>query len=464
MAKWKKIVELLKLSVSDEEQKVTSGSIDRAIFLLAVPMMLEMIMESLFAVVDVFFVSKLGVNATATVGLTESMMTIVYSIGIGLSAAATAVVARRIGEWNAKDASIAAAQSLYIGLFFSLILSVIGAVFAEDLLRAMGASEELISEGIGYTRLVLAANFGAMFLFLINGIFRGAGNAGIAMRTLWLSNGLNIILCPIFIFGWGPIPAFGVMGAAIATTIGRSVGVCYQLYHLFKGKGIIKVTKEALLVRWAIVKNILSIASGGTGQYLIASASWIFLVRIVSDFGPEALAGYTIAFRTIVFCILPAWGIANAAATLVGQNLGAEQPDRAEKSVWRTGQVCAAFLGLVMIFFLFTAEQLIGFFTIQDQVIIYGVQCLQLVSLGNIAYAYEMVIGMAFNGAGDTRTPTILNFFGFWLFQIPLAYVMATVLGMGPKGVFSAVGISEAAIAVAAIILFKRGKWKLVKV
>lgn len=462
--KSKSIFSLFKQSLSGTEQNYTTGSINKAIFLLSVPMVLEMLMESLFAVVDIFFVSKVSVNATATVGLTESVLTLVYSIAIGLSMAVTAMVARRVGEKQFRRASITAIQAIYLALGISFVIGVSGFWFAEDILRLMGGSEALIKEGVGYTRWMLGGNLSIMLLFLINAIFRGAGDASLAMRSLWLANILNIALDPIFIFGLGPIPAFGVEGAAIATTIGRSCGVFYQLYHLLKGRGIIKLNGIPLQIIPKIIRKMLQIAAGGTGQFLIASASWVFLVRIVSEFGSDALAGYTIGIRVIVFAILPAWGMANAAATLVGQNLGALQPERAEESVWRTAFFNMVFLALVTVFFLTAATPLIGIFTSDESVLLFGKRCLQIVSLGYVFYAYGMVMAQSFNGAGDTKTPTILNFFGFWMFQIPLAYLMAIVFDFGPSGVFWAISIAESVIAVVAIWLFRQGKWKKVKV
>ncbi len=455
---------LFKSAVAGEEKEFTTGSINRAIFMLSIPMILEMIMESLFAVVDVFFVGKLGVDAVATVGLTESMLTIIYSVGIGFSMAATAVVSRRIGEKNPDGAAHAGMQAIYLSLGVSLLISVIGVLFAEDLLLLMGADEKLVAENYRYTQIMLGSNFVIMLLFMINGIFRGAGDASIAMRSLWLANILNIILCPTLIYGVGPIPALGLTGAALATTIGRGSGVLYQLYHLFKGKGIIRVRAAHMNLDLPIIANLVKIASGGTAQFLIASASWIFLIRILSDFGSNALAGYTIAIRVIVFAILPAWGMANAAATLVGQNLGAGQPERAERSVWRTAFFNMLFLGFITVVFFVAAEPIIGFFSQDREVLYFGTLCLKIVCLGYIFYAYGMVISSSFNGAGDTRTPTILNFFGFWLFQIPLAYLIAVTFKGGPSGVFWAISIAESAIAIVAILLFRRGTWKTVKV
>ena len=458
------IIRLLKTAVTGEEKEFTTGSIDRAIFMLSVPMILEMIMESLFAVVDVFFVGKLGVDAVATVGLTESMLTIIYSIGIGLSMAATAMVARRTGEKDMDSAAHTAAQAIYVAFSLSLVISVAGIFYAADLLTLMGADEALVAKNYRYTQIMLASNVVIMMLFMINGIFRGAGDASIAMRSLWLANILNIILCPTLIYGFGPRPAMGLTGAALATTLGRGAGVYYQLYHLAKGKGLIKIARRHLGIDVPIMGSLFKIASGGTAQFLIASASWIFLIRILSHFGSDVLAGYTIAIRVIVFAILPAWGMANAAATLVGQNLGAQQPDRAEKSVWRAAYFNMLFLGAVTVIFFLLARNIISLFNDNAEVIENGTLCLKIVCLGYVFYAYGMVIAQSFNGAGDTKTPTILNVFGFWLFQIPLAYVLAITLGFGPIGVFSAISIAESCIAIAAIILFRRGRWKEVKV
>lgn len=455
---------LLKSAIKGEEQEYTTGSIDKAIFMLSVPMILEMSMESLFAIVDVFFVSKLGNDAVATVGLTESILMVIYSIAWGLSMGATAVVARRTGEKNRDGAAHSGIQAIYVGIIISLVLSITGVVFAKDLLYKMGASAELVENNATYAQIMLGSNMVIIMLFLINGVFRGAGDASIAMRSLWLANGLNILLCPTLIYGIGPIPALGLKGAAIATTIGRGSGVLYQLYHLFKGKGYIKVLRKHLTPDFSVMANVIKMASGGTAQFLIASASWIFLVRIISQFGNEALAGYTIGIRIIAFTIMPAWGMANAAATLVGQNLGAEQPDRAEKSAWRSSFLNMLFLcSIALVFFIF-ATPLVGIFSTEPEVLKYGVECLRYVCLGYMFYGYGMVLSQAFNGAGDTKTPTLLNIFGFWAFQIPLAYVLAISLGLGPKGVFLAIAIAESAIAVAAIILFRQGKWKTVKV
>lgn len=458
------IFRLFKQALKGEEQSYTSGSIDKAIFMLSIPMILEMSMESLFAVVDAFYVSRLGVDALATVSLTESVLTLVYSLAIGLSMGATAMVARRVGEGDIPAAAKAGVQAIYLAIGISIAISIVGLFFSENILALMGASESVITSGSGYTRWMLGGNITVMLIFLINAIFRGAGDASLAMRVLILSNALNIILDPIFIFGFGPIPAFGVEGAAIATTIGRGIGVAYQVSHLVYGKGLIKIHRQNLPIDFGLIGRLIKVSAGGTGQFIIASASWIFLVRIVSTFGSEALAGYTIAIRVIVFAILPAWGMANAAATLVGQNLGAGQPERAEQSVWRTGFFNMLFMAFITVTFMTLAKPIVELFTTESVVLANATQCLQIVAIGYIFYAYGMVVAQSFNGAGDTRTPTILNFFAFWMFQIPLAYVLAIILNMGPKGVYVAIVVAESALAVVGILIFRRGKWKTVKI
>lgn len=454
----------LRLAVAGTEKGFTSGSINRAIFMLSIPMILEMIMESLFAIVDIFFVSKVSVNAVATIGLTESVIFLVFAIAIGLSMAATAMVARRTGENKPEEASEAAWQAILIASAFSLSISIIGFFFAKDVLQLMGASDDVVAEGYGYTKWMLGGNITIMLLFLINAIFRGAGDASLAMRTLWFANGINIILDPILIFGLGPIPAFGVEGAAIATTIGRGSAVVYQLYNLFYKSNVIQLNIRHIKPNFPIILRLLKVSAGGMGQYLIGTASWLFLVRIISMFGSEAIAGYTISMRIIMFSILPSWGFSNAAATLVGQNLGASKPDRAEKSVWICARYNMIFLLFVSIIFFVFAEQIVGLFNATGMVAIYGVQSLHYITTGYIFFAYGMTISQAFNGAGDTRTPTIINFFAYWLFQLPLAYFLAVILEMGPSGAFLAVAVSIVFIATAFILMFRRGKWKEVMI
>ncbi len=460
----RKIWNLVLESLRGEERSYTSGSLRRAIVLLSIPMILEMVMESLFAVVDVFFVSKVGIEAVATVGLTESVITLVYSLAIGLSMAATAMVARRVGEKRPGAAARAGAQAMLLAMVLSVAISILGIVFAADILRLMGGTESLIASGVGYTRIMMGSNMVIMLLFLLNGIFRGAGDASLAMRSLWLANGINILLDPIFIFGWGPFPEMGVMGAAVATTIGRGLGVAYQLHHLFGGKGVVHIRAADFLPDLPVLRKLGNIGATGAGQFLIASASWIFLMRIIAHFGSESVAGYTIAIRIIVFTILPSWGLSNAAATLVGQNLGAGKPERAEASVWVTAFYNMLFLLGVSIIFILLAPQLIRLFNGEPAVVQAGVTSLRIICLGYVFFAYGMVLGQAFNGAGDTRTPTLLNFICFWLIEIPLAYVLAIPLGWGLPGVCWAIAGAETLLALLLVVLFRRGRWKTVVV
>jgi putative MATE family efflux protein len=453
------IYRAIKLSLNGEQQDYTQGSIPKAVFLLAVPMILELSLESVFALVDMFFVSKLGENAIATVGLTESVITIVYSIAIGLSTAATAVVARRIGEKNPEAAAHAGAQSLLIALVATVVSSIAGVVFAGDILALMGASAEVVKEGAVFTRIMFGGSMAIMLLFLINGIFRGAGDAAMAMKSLWIASILNIILCPVFIH------FFGLKGAAIATVIGRSTGVLYQCYHLFKGSGILKFHKHHFRLDGPVIKSIINVGWPATLQFIIASGSWIVLARLVAETGgTTASAGYQIAIRNVVFFILPAWGLSNAAATLVGQNLGAKEIERAEKSVWLTAKYNAIFMGAVMILFIFCATPIIRFFTADEAVAAYGAKSLQIFGSAYIFYGIGMVMTQALNGAGDTKTPTIINLVGFWCFQIPLAYFLSKGLDLKTTGVFMAIPIAETSIALMAWYFFKKGKWKDVKV
>ncbi|MEJ7588302.1 MAG: MATE family efflux transporter [Ferruginibacter sp.] len=459
------IISLIRQSLNGEQQDYTTGSIRKAVILLAIPMMLEMCMESVFAVVDIYFVSHLGKHATSSVGLTESVIAIVYSLAIGMSMAATAMVARRVGEKNEQAASKAGMQSILISLAITIGISIMGFIYAADILRLMGAEEAAIEEGIGYTRIIMGGSLVIMLLFLINGIFRGAGDAMMAMKSLWLANVCNIILCPILIRGLGPIPAYGVTGAAMATTIGRGIGVCYQLYHLFNGKRLIQFTIRHLEPDWAIIRAIFNIAWPATLQFLIGSGSWIVLASLVVTTGhSDASAGYQIAIRLVMFFILPAWGMSNAAATLVGQNLGALLPERAEESVIKTARYNAIFMGLVSLILLVFAPYIISFFTKEESVAHYAVVAVRIICAGYVFYGIGMVMSNAFNGAGDTRTPTVINLFGFWFFQIPLAWLLAKTFGMGAVGVFIAIPVAETAISVVAYILFRRGKWKLKKV
>ena len=460
----KEFIRYFKIAVTGKEQEFTTGSIRRAVFMLSIPMILEMLMESIFAIVDIFYVSKVSVNAVATIGLTESVITLVYAIAIGLSMAATAIVARRVGEKDLKGAAQAAVQVIFLGIAVAAVISVFGILYPKELLSIMGAEADLIEEGYGYTQVLIGGNFTIMLLFLINAIFRGAGNASVAMWTLILSNGLNIILDPMFIFGFGPIPEYGVQGAAIATTIGRGTAVVFQLIILFYGYSKIKIAVKDLVFRASVMWNLIRVSLGGIGQFLIGTSSWVFLMRIMSEFGSEVLAGYTIAIRVIMFTMMPAWGMANAAATLVGQNLGAQQPDRAEASVWKTGKYNAIFLAGVTILYLVLAKPIIRLFNTEPEVVEYGSLALIIITAGYVFYGYGMVIIQAFNGAGDTGTPTWINFVCFWLFQLPLAYLTAIILDWGPNGVFWAITIAEVLIAIIGIIWFKKGRWKLVKV
>jgi len=457
---WKDIRE----SISGTEQDFTKGSLSRAILLLSIPMVLEMMMESVFAIADIFFVSKLGADAVATVGLTESLMTLVYAIGIGFSMATTATVARRIGEKNKKGAAIAASQSILIGIGVSLVLAIPGLYLAKDLLTLMGASENIISTGYSYTAIMISGNLVIMLLFIINAIFRSAGDAAISMRVLWLANICNIVLDPCLIFGLGPFPELGIKGAAIATVTGRGLAVVYQFYLLFSGKGRIKLDLNSFKIQPEIMRKLIKLSYGGIGQYIIATSSWIGLMRIMAVFGSEVLAGYTIAIRIVIFSLLPSWGLANAASTLVGQNLGAKQPERAERSVWKTSFINMGFLAIFAIIFITEPEFFIRLFISEAAVIHYGIQALQIISFGYLFYAFGMVMPQAFNGAGDTTTPTIMNFISFWMIELPLAYMLANVFGFEETGIFYSIVIAESIMAVLGMWLFRRGKWKLKEV
>ncbi|HXO31291.1 MAG TPA: MATE family efflux transporter [Candidatus Acidoferrales bacterium] len=447
-------------AVRGSHQDYTTGSLNRAILLLAVPMVLEMVLESLFGVVDVFWVGRLGANAVATVGLTESMLTLVFSVAMGLSLSTTAMVARRIGEKDPEGAAVAGVQAIALGLFVSLAVGVPCLFYAPNLLHLMGASPEIVATGSGYTRICLGGSFAVLLLFLNNAIFRGAGDAAIAMRLLWVSNIINLVLDPCLIFGWGPFPRLGVTGAALATLIGRSIGVLYQFYRLMRGTERLRILRSQVGFNFAVLLRLARVSLTGVLQFAIAHTSWIGLVRIVSFFGAAALAGYTIAIRIVIFVILPSWGLSNAAATLVGQNLGAGHPDRAEKAVWRTGFYNVIFLGAVGLVFIFFSVPIVRLFTQDPAVVPLGASCLRIVSYGNLGYAYFMVMMQAFNGAGDTITPTIVNFFGFWLFEIPLAYWLAIPQRMQSNGAFAAIAIAESSMAVVSAVLFKGGKWK----
>ena len=438
----------------------TEGPIGRAILILAIPMVLEMMMESVFVVCDVFFVSKLGPDAVATVGLTESLLAIVYTIGMGLSIGVTATVARRTGEHDNEGASRSAVQGITLGLFVSLGLGVLGAIFAPTLLRLMGASPDVLATGSHFTRVMLGGSASILLLFLINGIFRGAGDAQLSMRTLWLANGINILLGPCLIFGLGPFPRLGVTGAAVATTIGRSTGVLFGMAQFFRQSGRVHIHRPHLTVDPGLMVKLLRLSGSGMFQVLIGTASWIGLVRILAGFGSTALAGYTIAIRIVLFALLPSWGMGNAAATMVGQALGARKPDRAEQAVWRAAFYNLCFLGVVGVIFVFGARGIVQLFTSDPAVAEYARTALRVIAIGFVLYAYGMVLSQSFNGAGDTWTPTWLGFFSFWLFEIPLAYLLAVHLGFGPFGVFTAIPIAFSVYAIAALVMFRRGGWK----
>lgn len=451
---------MLRQALDGSEQSYTSGSIKKAIFLLSVPMILEMLMESLFAVVDVFFVAQVSIEAVATVGLTESVITLVYSIAIGLSTAATALVARRVGEGNADQAGKSIGQIILISLAFSLVIAGIGYYYAGDILAMMGADAQVIATGTPYAQIEFLSSPVIVLLYSLSGALRGSGAASAAMRSLWIANGINIVLDPLFIFGIGFFPELGVTGAAVATTIGRTVGVAYQLYFLYNTKKSVSIKWPDFIPDRAQIIHIIGLASGGTSQFLISSASWIFLTRILAEFGSDVVAGYTIAIRIIIFTILPAWGMANAAATLVGQNLGAGQPDRAETSVWLTAKYNMWFLVSLALLFFVAAEPIVGWFSQSAAVVETGVTTLRVLCLGYGFYAYGMVIIQAINGAGDTRTPVYINLICFWLVEIPTAYLLALVFEWGPIGVFAAVPIGESLLAILGILVFRRGRWK----
>jgi putative MATE family efflux protein len=453
---WGAIREALRGSHKD----YTVGPIGRSIILLAIPMVLEMCMESIFAVVDIKWVSYLGPDAMATVGLTESMLTIIYALAIGLSIGVTAMVARRIGEHDTDGAARVAVQSVFVGLLVAIILALIGAPLAPKLLAAMGAAPSVIEHGVWFTRIMLACNATVVMLFMINAIFRGAGDAAIAMRVLWLANALNIILGPCFIFGLGPFPKLGIAGAAVATNIGRGTGAIYAFSRLIRKGGRFEITRQHFRVEPAVMGRLIRLSAVGTFQVFIGMASWIGQVRIISAFGTDALAGYIVGVRVILFALLPSWGMSNAAATMVGQALGAKKPDRAERSVWLAGLYNMCVLGCVGLLFVVFAPQIIRLFTSDPAVAPYGVDCLRIIACGFLFYAYGMVLTQSFNGAGDTWTPTIINLFVFWLWELPLAYVLAVTLNFGPRGVFLAVTIAFSSLAIVSAIFFRRGKWK----
>src|SRR5437016_2960219 len=442
------------------EQDYTRGPIGRAIFLLAIPMVLEMAMESIFAVTDVFFVGRLGPDAVATSGLTESMLTLVYALAMGLGIGTTAVVARRVGEKDREGAANAAVQATALGIAGAVLLGGLGVTFAPRLLALMGAAPAVLRLGSGYTRVMLGGEATIVVLFVVNAVFRGAGDAAIAMRVLWLANAINIVLGPCFIFGLGPFPELGVTGAAVATTIGRGTGALYAISRLLRPGSRIAVQRRHLRLDMPVMRTVARLSGSGALQSIIGMASWIGLVRIVATFGSQALAGYTIGIRIVVFALLPSWGMSNAAATMVGQALGARDPDRAERAVWRACLYNLVFLSAIGLAFVVFAAPIVSAFTSDPVVLGYGVECLRIISSGFAFYAYGMVLSQSFNGAGDTFTPTMLNLIVFWLWEIPLAWALAVALGMGPRGAFLAVAVAFSTLAVAAGAIFRRGRWK----
>jgi putative MATE family efflux protein len=451
---------VIRASLSGAEYDHTRGPINRALILLAIPMVLEMAMESVFAIADMLFVARLGADAVAAVGLTEAVLTLLYAVAVGLGMSVTAMVARRVGEKRREDAAVAAGQALWIGLVLSVVIGLVGASYADSLLTLMGASAAVVETGSGYTRVLFGGSGTILFLFLINAAFRGAGDASIAMRALWLANGVNLLLDPLLIFGPGPFPELGVQGAAVATTIGRGTGVAYQLACLFGATGRIRLRARHLRATPSVMWRLLRLSIGGVSQFLIHTASWVVLVRIISISGSAAVAGYAIAIRLVDFTILPAWGLGNAASTLVGQNLGAGRPERAERSVWRACALNVTFLVTVGLVFITCAPSLLRIFSSEPDVVRHGVDALRIISYGYGLYAVGMIIVQAFNGAGDTYTPTTINFFVYWLMQIPLAWFLSQQAGLGARGVFHAILIGEGLLAVVAVLVFRRGRWK----
>lgn len=451
----------LRQTIAGEPKDFTKGPIGRAIALLAIPMVLEMMMQSVFALVDTYFVGKLGSDQVAVVGLSDSILTLVFAVALGLAMGTTAMVARRIGEGDPEAAARTAGQALTLGAAVSAAIGIAGAVWAPDLLRFMGASASVVASGGAYTSVLLGGSSTVFFLFLINAVFRGAGDPFLAMKSLWLANLINIALDPILIFGWGPIPAMGVTGAAVATTIGRGAGVVYQLWVLMSGRGRITVRPRHLRIDGGIARRLVRISASGVAQFFVATSSWLGVMKILAVFGSTAVAGYTVAIRLLIFALLPSWGMANAAATLVGQNLGAGQPDRAERSVWLTARANALFLLAASVVMIAFAAPLIGVFTREPSVIELGVVSLRTISYSYVCFAFGMVTVAAFNGAGDTATPTWINLACYWLLQIPLAWWLAVPMGMGPMGVFVAVAVAQAALAATGVVLFRRGRWRM---
>ncbi|WP_240347881.1 MATE family efflux transporter [Longitalea arenae] len=458
------MVVLLKLAISGREKQFTTGSINRAIVLLAVPMVLELVMESLFVCANLFFISRLGAHAISIAGTTESVISFAYSVSIGLSVSASSIISRRIGEKKPKTAGLTAMQVIYTGLAVSLPISIASVVFYREILHWMGLQPTLIAEGSLFCQIMFGSTLFIILRIAVNGIFRGSGDAALAMRTLWISNGLNILLCPLLIFGWGPMPGLGLTGAALATALARVAGVAYQAWYLLQGKTIITIGKAQLLLVPAIIKKIVKQASGGTLQYMIPASSWMLMIRIVSHFGPNALAGYIIAQRVASVATMPAWGIGNAAGVLTGQNLGARQPERAAQSVWKAGSVNMCFLTAVALFWFFAARPVVSLFSGLPEVISYSIMYIRFISMAYILLGYTMVISRSLNAAGNIRQVSLLYILMFYITQLPLAWLLGIGLNWGPKGIFIAILISELVLAVACIIIFRQGKWKQIKV
>jgi putative MATE family efflux protein len=457
---WRKAGQFLRESLRDNEIDFTVGPIGRALGLLAIPMMLEMAMEAVFALVDIAFVSRLGTDAVAAVGLTEALVTVLYAVAIGLGMGVTAMVSRRIGAHDADGAAQVTGQAIWVGAVLAAIIGVAGVIYASDLLRMMGASDSVIEGGHGFTATLLGGSASILYLFLLNAAFRGAGDAPVALRSLTLANGINIVLDPCFIFGYGPFPEMGVTGAAVATTTGRSIGVLYLLYYLFGSNGRLSFGLRHLRIVATLITGLIRISIGGIGQFLIATASWIVVVRVIALYGSAAVAAYTIGLRLIEFCFLPAWGMGNAAATLVGQNLGAGKPDRAEKSAWRAAKYNTVFMTVLGLVFVGFAPPIVALFTAEPEVLAYGISCLRVLGIGFPMYAVGMIVIQGLNGAGDTRTPSLLNFVSFWLVQIPLAYWLAVSVNWGPSGVFWAIVTGESLLTMLGVLVFRYGSWK----
>ncbi|HET6629216.1 MAG TPA: MATE family efflux transporter [Woeseiaceae bacterium] len=457
---WRRFRDFLGESLRENEADFTTGPIGRPLGLLAIPMMLEMSMEAVFAVVDIAFVSLLGTDAVAAVGLTEALVTVLYSITIGFGMGVTAMVSRRIGARNPGGAAAAAGQAIWIGAFFSVVIGVCGVLFGADLLRMMGAGEAVVTEGHGYISVLLGGSGSIIYLFLLNAAFRGAGDAPVALRSLALANGINLVLDPCLIFGAGPFPELGVTGAAVATTIGRGAGVAYLAWYLFAGRGRLRLGARHCRIVPALLSRMVRISIGGVGQFLIATASWIVIMRVVALYGSAPIAAYTIGLRLIEFALLPAWGLGNAAATLVGQNLGAGKPERAEQTVWRAARYNATFMLVLGVVFVVAAPLIVSLFSDDPDVMRYGTSCLRILGIGYPMYAVGMIIVQAMNGAGDTWTPSLLNFICFWLLEIPLAYALARGAGFGPNGVFWSIVISESVLTALGVAVFRRGRWR----